>query len=48
VVDEAPASVGTHQGRQQRFELLNRLAEVSRNCVMSRAVTVLLLLLPKE
>ncbi len=27
VVDEAHACVGTHQGRQQRFELLKRLAE---------------------
>lgn len=27
VVDEAHACVGTHQGRQQRFELLRRLAE---------------------
>ena len=29
VVDEAHACVGTHQGRQQRFELLKRLAEDS-------------------
>ena len=27
VVDEAHACVGTHQGRQQRFELMKRLAE---------------------
>jgi superfamily II DNA or RNA helicase len=27
VVDEAHACVGTHQSRQQRFELLKRLAE---------------------
>ncbi|MBZ9857065.1 DEAD/DEAH box helicase [Mesorhizobium sp. CA13] len=27
IVDEAHACVGTHQGRQQRFELLKRLAE---------------------
>jgi superfamily II DNA or RNA helicase len=29
LVDEAHACVGTHQGRQQRFELLKRLAEDS-------------------
>ncbi|MFK0688813.1 helicase-related protein [Mesorhizobium sp. IMUNJ 23033] len=38
VVDEAHACVGTHQGRQQRFELLKRLsAEATRHMIMLTA-----------
>ncbi|MER8719637.1 DEAD/DEAH box helicase [Mesorhizobium sp. M0999] len=38
IVDEAHACVGTHQGRQQRFELLKRLAEdATRHLVLLTA-----------
>jgi superfamily II DNA or RNA helicase len=39
VVDEAHACVGTHQGRQQRFELLKRLAEDSARHVILLTAT---------
>lgn len=38
IVDEAHASVGTHQGRHQRFELLKRLsADASRHLILLTA-----------
>ena len=38
VVDEAHACIGTHQGRQQRFELLRRLAaDAERHMILLTA-----------
>ncbi len=39
IVDEAHACVGTHQGRQQRFELLKRLAEDSERHMLFLTAT---------